>query len=119
MLDGGYVKLDEVERAAADETTLYMPVPKPRKPGVDPHQAKKGDSPAAAEWRQRMGTEAARQIYKKRGSTIETVNGELKTERGLERFGVRGLSKALCVALWSVLAYNVVHLGPKLLELVS
>jgi hypothetical protein len=34
----------------------------------------------------------------------------LKTERGLSGFLVRGPSKALCVALWSVLAYNLVHL---------
>jgi transposase len=33
LIDGGYVKLDDLDRAAASEppVTLYMPVPKPRK----------------------------------------------------------------------------------------
>ena len=110
LLDGGYTKLDDVDQAAAAETTYYMPVPKPRKQGADPHQAKKTDSPAVAAWRERMGTAEAKAIYKQRAATIETVNGELKTLRGLNRFGVRGLVKARSVAVWSVLAYNVVHL---------
>ena len=70
-----------------------MPVPKPRKKGADPHQPKKTDSDAVAEWRQRMGTPEAKAIYKERASTIETVNAELKTERGLKPFRVRGLSE--------------------------
>lgn len=119
LLDGGYVKLDDIDEAAADETTLYMPVPKPRRKDTDPHQPKKGDSVAVAEWRQRMGTEAAKAVYKGRAATIETINGELKTERGLTPFRVRGLSKVRCVALWSVLAYNVVHVGAVLLQLLS
>jgi transposase len=118
LIDGGYVKLEAIDRAAA-AVTVYMPVPRPKKAGVDPHEPKRTDSVAVAAWRERMGTEAAKATYKQRAATIETVNGELKTERGLDRFGVRGLSKARCVTLWSVLAYNVVHLGPRLLELVS
>ena len=56
-----------------------MPVPKPRKKGTDPHRPKKTDSEAVAEWRQRMGTPEAKEIYKERAATIETVNAELKT----------------------------------------
>jgi transposase len=119
LLDGGYVKLDDIDETAADETTLYMPVPKPRKKDTDPHRPKKGDSTAVADWRQRMGTDEAKAVYKERAATIETINGELKTARGLTPFRVRGLSKARCVALWSVLAYNVVHAGAVLLQLLS
>ena len=81
-----------------------MPVPKPRKEGTDPYHAKKTDSEAVAEWRQRMGTAEAKAIYKERASTIETVNAELKTERGLTPFRVRGVPKVRCVALWCALA---------------
>jgi transposase len=120
LVDGGYVKLDDVDRAAAAEpaVTMYMPVPKPRKKDADRHQPKKTDSEAVAEWRQRMGTAEAKAIYKERAATIETVNAELKTERGLEPFRVRGTSKVRCVALWSVLAYNVMHFGWQMLALV-
>jgi transposase len=119
LLDGGYVKLEAIDQAAAAGTTIYMPVPKPRKKGADPYQPKKGDSPAVAEWRKHMGTAEAQAIYKERSSTIETVNGELKTQRGLGPFNVRGLAKIRCVAIWSVLAYNVVHLGKVLAALVN
>jgi transposase len=116
LIDGGFVALEALERAAAEGVTVYAPVPKPRKEGVDRHLPKPGDSPAVAEWRQRMGTAAAKQVYKQRASTIETINGETKTERGLGRLLVRGLRKVQCVALWSALAYNVVHFGPILLS---
>jgi transposase len=109
LIDGGYVKLEDLDRAAESGVTIYMPVPTPRKRDVDPHQPKKTDSDAVAEWRQRMGTPEAKEIYKHRAATIETVNGELKELRGLDRFRVRSLAKALSVVLWSVLAYNIVH----------
>jgi transposase len=115
LLDGGYVALEEIDKAAWQGVTLYMPVPQPRKEGVDRYQPKKSDSPAVAAWRVRMGTEQARALYKKRASTIETVNAETKTCRSLGRILVRGLGKVRCVALWSALAYNVVHLGWALL----
>jgi hypothetical protein len=94
-----------------------MPVPKPRKKDIDPHQPKKTDSAAVAEWRQRMGTPEAKAIYKERASTIETVNAELKTHRGLKPFRVRGLAKVRCVALWCALAYNIMHFGWQMLGL--
>jgi transposase len=119
MLDGGFVRLEDLDLAAAADppVTLYMPVPKPRKPGADPHQAKKTDSEAVAEWRRLMGTPEAKEIYKRRASTVETVNAELKTERGLTPFRVRGLPKVRCVALWCALAYNVMHFGWQMLSL--
>ena len=121
LADGGYVKLDDLDRAAAADppVTLYMPLPKPRKPGADPHEPKKTDSEAVAAWRRRMGTPEAKEIYKERASTIETVNGELKTARGLTPFRVRGLPKVRCVALWCALAYNIMHFGWQMLALGS
>ncbi len=49
-------------------------------------------------------------------STVETVNGEVRTYRGLGAFLVRGLSKVRCVALWAALAYNLVHFGEELMQ---
>ena len=116
LMDGSFVRLEGIERAAVEGVRLYMPVPKPRKVGVDRYAPKPRDSTAVAEWRQRMGTKAAKQVYKQRSSTIETINGELKTFRGLGPLLVRGLRKVQCAALWSVLAYNIVHFGPLLLD---
>ena len=114
LVDGGYIGLDAIDEAAAAGTTIYAPVPKPRKAGTDRHRPKKGDSPAVADWRVRMGGEQAKAIYKERASSVEPVNGECKTYRGLGQFLVRGLKKTRCVALWSALAYNVLHFAARL-----
>ena len=65
--------------------------------------------------RERMSTDEARAIYGERGKTSETINGDLKTFRGLGEFTVRGLQKVRCVALWSALAYNIMHFGSVLI----
>jgi hypothetical protein len=43
--------------------TIYAPVPKPRKAGVDRYVPKPTDSAAVAQWRQRMGTPATKRLY--------------------------------------------------------
>ena len=114
LLDGSYVDLQEIDRAEQQGVTLYMPVPEANKEGVDRFQPRPEDSDAVARWRQRMASEAAAAIYAQRGSTSETINADVRTYRGLARFLVRGVCKVKCVALWSALAYNLMHFGPAL-----
>jgi transposase len=109
LIDGGFVKKESIEDASSAGTTVYAPVPKPRVDGIDPHQPKPGDSAAVAEWRQRMATPEAKDIYKQRAATAETVNADLRTWRGLDRFLVRGSGKVLNVILWSAITYNVMR----------
>ncbi|MGH7261817.1 MAG: IS1182 family transposase [Nitrospiraceae bacterium] len=110
LVDGGYAKKESIEQAARKEVTVYAPVQKPRKEGVDPHQPKPGDSPAVADWRQRMGTPQAKEIYKDRAATAETTNADLRCNRALDRLLVRGLPKVGCVVLWAALTYNILKL---------
>jgi len=114
LVDGGFIGLDAVEQSAVAGTTLFAPVPKPRDENADRYQPKKTDSEAIEEWRKRMGTPEAQAIYKERASTVETANAECKTYRGLTQFLVRGINKVKCVALWSAMAYNIVHFGRQL-----
>ena len=109
LVDGGFTKLEAIEEASAEGTTVYAPVPTPRRDGIDPYQPKRGDSPAIAAWRTRMGTDAAKGIYKERAATAETVNGDLRTWRGLDRLPVRGCPKVLSIALWAAVTYNVLR----------
>jgi hypothetical protein len=44
-----------------------------------------------------MGGAEGKEIYKPRGQTIETINSDLKTHRGLDRLTVRGVDKIRCV----------------------
>jgi transposase len=117
LTDGGYTKMEDIPAAASGGTTIYRPPPPLQKSGerTSPYQPCPTDTPEVAMWRELMGTPEAREIYQERGSTIETVNADLKTHRGLGTLGVRGIAKVTCVALWSALAYNVMHFADVLL----
>ncbi len=117
LLDGGYLNLKEIERAEQEQVTLYVPAKVPKNPQKrkHPYEPRRGDSAAVRSWRQRMGSEAGQSIYKLRASSIETINADLKSYRGLHRLSVRGLAKVRCVVLWSALAYNLLHFGTALL----
>lgn len=117
LVDGGYAVLADVERAAAQGVDLYAPPRPPRdkaKRGSE-YEPRPTDSHAVRAWRARMGSEAGRAACRERAATSETVNADLKRRRGLGQLLVRGVEKATCVALWSALAYNVMHFGAALL----
>ena len=78
LVDGGFPAHGQID-AVAGKTELYAPVPRPKPPkgkdGDEPpapgseFEPKPGDSQAVAQWRERMGTDAAREIYKNRAAT--------------------------------------------------
>jgi transposase len=111
VLDGGYLDFEQIEQAASERNVVLYVAGKPpygsqRKSPYDP---RRGDSPAVAAWRARMGSQQGQAIYRQRTATSETINADLKTHRGMGRFLVRGLAKVRCVVLWSALAYNLLH----------
>lgn len=108
LVDGGFARHDDIERLAPT-TTVYAPVPKPRDATRDPHVALPDDSETIAAWRERMGTETAREIYKERAATAECVNAQARN-RGLQRFNVCGLDKVKSVLLWYALAHNLMRM---------
>ena len=116
LVDGGYVNLDAIDRAAVEEVDLYMPVPQPNKNSkvIDRFARREDDSDAVADWRSRMNTKEAQTIYQQRASTSETINAEVRTYRGMSPLAVRGIAKATCIALWSALAYNLMHFASAL-----
>lgn len=58
-------------------------------------------------YQERMRTEAAQAIYRKRGPVAEFPHAWIKDKIGLRKFHVRGLVKAGIEALWVVLTYDV------------
>ena len=70
--------------------------------------AKPGDSPIIAEWRQRMGTAAAQELYKLRAPTAELPNARLRNQ-GVYQMSVRGLAKVRAALWWHVLALNLLR----------
>jgi transposase len=105
LVDGGFAKLEDIETVSAT-TVVYCPVPKPRDKSRDPHQRLPGDSAAVGQWRERMGTAQAKEIYKERAASAELVNAQARNH-GLYQLPVRGLPKARAVALWYALAHNL------------
>jgi transposase len=116
LLDGGYLRIRDIERAHQQGVELFLP---PKGARTEKNRGreldlKRSDSPALRAWKQRMRSETGRAVYRQRCSTSETINADLRTHRGLTQLTVRGLHKARCVALWCALAYNVMHFAAAL-----
>jgi transposase len=115
LADGNFAGHAALDTLTAGGCVVYAPVPQPRKsktdpaaPLRDPHTPLPDDSPAVAAWRQRMGTDAAKTVYKLRAATAECINA-IARNRGLQQFRVRGLQKARAVLLWFALAHNLMR----------
>lgn len=108
LVDGGFANHADIEEVqqGGKGCKVYAPVPEPKKEGVDRHAPKAGDSQEVAEWRARMGTDEAKEIYKERAATAECVNAQARN-RGLIQLVVRGLHKVKAVALWFATAHNL------------
>jgi len=106
LVDGGYVKKQAIEDAAAQGVEVYAPQSKLREGASAPRW---DDGKGVASWRERMESDEGREIYKERGSTAETVNADLRQWRGLRQLPVRGTGKVLSVLLWMVLSYDLMR----------
>ena len=137
LVDGGFPVHEQID-AVAGKTELYAPVFKAKLPKEQPKPAteagqavqgvasaapasefdpKPGDSPAVAQWRARMNTDLAREIYRQRAATAECVNA-LARNRGMLSMPVRGMAKVGCVVGLFVLAHNLMRtadLAPQLI----
>ncbi|HVS86405.1 MAG TPA: transposase [Gaiellaceae bacterium] len=108
LVDGGYAGHDTLEKLAPD-TVVYAPLKKARpdqRPQAEPRST---DSDVVAEWRRRMQTDDAKETYKERAATAETVNADAKTHRALDHVPIRGLHKALGLAGLFALSYNILR----------
>lgn len=107
-VDGGFATREDLQSMAQRGVTVYSPVKaveKHQRQGKDPYAPRRGDSPEVTAWRERMGTEEARQKYKQRAK-CEWSNAECRN-RGLHQFVVRGLAKVRTVVLWYALVHNL------------
>jgi transposase len=111
LTDGGFSTIADIEETTQGGTSVYTPVKeeaKQQEAGKDPFTPKPKDSPTIAEWRQRMGTAAAKELYKLRAPTAELPNARLRNQ-GVYQVGVRGLAKVKAALWWHVLALNLLR----------
>lgn len=107
LADGGFTNKAWIQELEEQGTTVYAPPQKARENESDPHLPKANETQEIANWRARMATDEAKAIYKERAATVETVNADLRTHRGMDRFNVRGLKTVRCVVLWAAVVYNI------------
>ena len=62
-----------------------------------------------------MATDDAKQIYRQRAATIETVNADLRARRGMQQQPVRGLTKVRALAMLYALTFNILRLPRSIL----
>jgi transposase len=65
------------------------------------------EEPEVRQFRQRMATTQAQEIYRQRAPVAEFPNAWLKEKIGLRQFRLRGLVKVGLETLWACLTYNI------------
>jgi transposase len=123
FVDGGFDSHEQLNSAGEKykDCTVYMPVKVTAKNKANPYARQPKDSEIVGEWRERMSTDEAKELYKERAATAEYSNAQARN-RGLQQFLVRSIEKTKCVALLFAIAHNMmISIGSSefsLLELV-
>ena len=111
LVDGGFATVATIEQAAGRDCTVYAPLKdeaKQLQAGKDPYAPKKRDDAAVAAWRARMGTAAAKAIYKLRGQVAEWVNAQCRN-RGFWSMPVRGQARCRIMGLLYAITHNLLR----------
>ncbi len=111
LVDGGFASLDAIDDAAEHGCTVYAPLKDEQKQlaaGKDPYAPKRYDSAAVASWRERMGTAAAKLVYRLRCQTAEWVNAICRN-RDLRQMPVRGRPKCRTIAVLYAITHDMVR----------
>jgi transposase len=112
VADSGFSDEEDIEQLEGQGIQVLMPPKnekKEKEQGRDPYAPKRRDSEAVAQWRQRMGTAEAQQLYARRAPVAEGVHAQ-QANVGWRRFRLRGLLKVTTEAWWRALSYNLKRL---------
>lgn len=111
LMDGGLATRDDITTLAAHDVTVYAPVEPPRTTtsGRTAYDPRPDDTPAVAEWRQRMGTDEGQATYRQRSGIAEWTNAQLRVRHGLHRLTVRGVDRVTSVVLLLAVTHNLLR----------
>ena len=112
VVDGGFPTVQDVTEVEKTGSQVVAPMThedRIAKRGGDPHARRAHDTDEMAAFRQRMATDEAKAILKRRPSIAEFPNAECRN-RGLHQFRVRGLKKVRIVALWYAIVFNFMRM---------
>ena len=115
LADGGYLTLDDIDHAEAQDLTLYVPPKPPRNKELrgSEYDPMPTDSDAVKRWRARMGSDDGKEIYKERAATSETINADFKTHRGLVQL-TSDNRRPEAHRFYEALGFRATHRGYKL-----
>jgi len=109
LFDAGYDSNHNIETPGPDR--LIALGKRTRIAGENPPTSPPAvDAPARDHMAWRLSTPDGKALYKKRGATVEPVNGITKDRRGLRRFSRRGLSAAKAELTLASLTTNLLRL---------
>lgn len=112
VVDGGFATIDDitaVERAGSQVAAPMLSQERILQRGGDPHARRAHDTDEMFAFRQRMITEEAKAILRRRPSIAEFPNAVCRNH-GLYQFRVRGLAKVRAVALWHAITFNFLRM---------
>ncbi len=111
LMDGGFVKRSDITALEQGGVEVYAPLRPPRTTtsGRESTTPRPDDSPEVQRWRQRMGTDEAKAIYRDRAATAECVNAQLRSRHAIHQFPVRGMDKALTLMLLVAVTHNLLR----------
>ncbi len=108
LVDGNFVNLPVIEKAEEEKgVKVLAPVPKPKVEGRDRYVPLPGDGPGVGAWRERMGTEEGKELYKQRAASVECVNAQARDRYGVYQVRVRGPEKVESVGWWVALTHDL------------
>lgn len=111
VVDGGFASREAIRSATLGGVTVYAPLKQEAEQlaaGKNPYLPKRDDDEPLAAWRKRMGTEAAKLIYRRRAQTAEWVNAGCRN-RGLWQMPVRGRPKCRIIGLLHAITHNLMQ----------
>jgi transposase len=112
VVDGGFATIEDITQVEKSGSQVAAPMlheDRIVKRGGDPHARRARDSNEMAAFRERMATDDAKSILKRRPSIAEFPNAECRN-RGLHQFRVRGLEKVRTVTLWYAITFNFMRM---------
>ncbi len=92
--DSGYFSEAAVTDDSLSEVDLFVPPERKKRKAPDESTAEQfQDETAAGKMREKLKTDAGREVYAQRKHIVEPVFGQTKEARGFRRFSFRGLAK--------------------------
>lgn len=106
LVDQGYLVHDHISNIQKRGCKVFV---NPSKVGKkNAYELHEGEDNELAEWRVRMGTDEAKEIYKDRASNSEWANAGMRN-RGMKQLLVRGLNSVKSVLCLHTLTHNILR----------